>query len=146
MNTNGTRTHEILAKVFAGERVTYDEGLYLYEHADLLALGEAANARRQQINPGSRVTYLIDRNINYTNVCVTDCQFCNFYTPKSTDKKAYVNSKEILGHKIAEAAQSFGDLVAVIGVGFRPHQNHDERCHWITLAARRFSTSLGSTG
>jgi len=103
MNTNGTRTHEILAKVFAGERVTYDEGLYLYEHADLLALGEAANARRQQINPGSRVTYLIDRNINYTNVCVTDCQFCNFYTPKSTDKKAYVNSKEILGHKIAEA-------------------------------------------
>ena len=105
MNTNGTRTHEILVKVFAGERLNYEEGLYLYEHADLLSLGEAANARRQQINPGERVTYLIDRNINYTNVCVTDCQFCNFYTPHSTDAKAYVNSKEVLGKKIAEALQ-----------------------------------------
>jgi cyclic dehypoxanthinyl futalosine synthase len=103
MNTNGTRTHDILAKVFDGERISYSEGLYLYEHADLLSLGEAANARRQQINPGDRVTYLIDRNINYTNVCVTDCQFCNFYAPKSSHPKAYVNSKEILGHKIREA-------------------------------------------
>ena len=94
----------ILAKVHAGERINYEEGLHLYDHADLLDLGEAANARRQQINPGERVTYLIDRNINYTNVCVTDCQFCNFYTPKSSDPKAYVNSKEILGHKISEAA------------------------------------------
>ena len=96
-------TQNILSKIQAGERITYDEGLHLYEHADLLDLGEAANARRQQINPGERVTYLIDRNINYTNVCVTDCQFCNFYTPKSSDPKAYVNSKEILGHKISEA-------------------------------------------
>src|SRR5262245_52282134 len=96
-------TQTILAKVHAGERLNYEEGLYLYDHADLLDLGEAANARRQQLNPGGRVTYLIDRNINYTNVCVTDCQFCNFYTPKSSDPKAYVNSKEILGHKISEA-------------------------------------------
>ena len=96
-------TQTILAKAANGNRLTYDEGLHLYEHADLLELGEAAHARRGQINPPDRVTYLIDRNINYTNVCVTDCQFCNFYTPKSTDKKAYVNSKEILGHKIAEA-------------------------------------------
>jgi len=96
-------TQNILSKIQAGERINYDEGLHLYEHADLLDLGEAANARRQQLNPGERVTYLIDRNINYTNVCVTDCQFCNFYTPKSSDPKAYVNSKEILGHKISEA-------------------------------------------
>jgi cyclic dehypoxanthinyl futalosine synthase len=96
-------TKSILAKIHAGERINYEEGLHLYDHADLLDLGEAANARRQQINPGERVTYLIDRNINYTNVCVTDCQFCNFYTPKSSDPKAYVNSKEILGHKISEA-------------------------------------------
>jgi cyclic dehypoxanthinyl futalosine synthase len=96
-------TKTILAKVHAGTRINYEEGLHLYDHADLLDLGEAANARRQQLNPGERVTYLIDRNINYTNVCVTDCQFCNFYTPKSSDPKAYVNSKEILGHKISEA-------------------------------------------
>jgi len=107
MSTNGhTATiRNILDRVHAGERITYDEGLQLYEHAETLELAEAANARRQQLNPGDVVTYLIDRNINYTNVCVTDCQFCNFYTPHATDQKAYVNSKEVLGRKIAEARQ-----------------------------------------
>ncbi|MBI3762387.1 MAG: dehypoxanthine futalosine cyclase [Chloroflexi bacterium] len=107
MSNNGhTKTIEhILEKVHAGERISYEEGLLLYEQAELLDLAEAANARRQQINPGDVVSYLIDRNINYTNVCVTDCQFCNFYTPRSTDAKAYVNSKEVLGRKIEEARQ-----------------------------------------
>jgi cyclic dehypoxanthinyl futalosine synthase len=59
---------QILAKVHEGQRISYDEGLYLYEHAELLDLGEAANARRQQLVPGDVVTYMIDRNINYTNV------------------------------------------------------------------------------
>lgn len=95
----------ILARVHTGERLSYDEGLILYEQAELLDLAEAANARRQQLIPGDLVTYLIDRNINYTNVCVTDCQFCNFYTPRATDARAYVNSKAVLGRKIEEALQ-----------------------------------------
>ncbi len=94
---------QILAKVHDGKRITYDEGLLIYQHADLLDLADAANARRQQLVPGDVVTYLIDRNINYTNVCVTDCQFCNFYALPGDDKKGYVNSKLILGKKIEEA-------------------------------------------
>ncbi|MBI5671183.1 MAG: dehypoxanthine futalosine cyclase [Chloroflexi bacterium] len=94
---------QILARVHDGGRISYDEGLFLYRHADLLDLGEAANARRQQLVPGDRVTYLIDRNINYTNVCVTDCQFCNFYALPGDTKKGYVNSKHVLGQKIEEA-------------------------------------------
>jgi len=94
---------QILAKVHDGKRITYDEGLFLYQHADLLDLAAAANARRQQLVPGNRVTYLVDRNINYTNVCVTDCQFCNFYALPGDDKKGYVNSRLILGKKIEEA-------------------------------------------
>lgn len=93
----------ILARVHDGERISYDDGLLLYQHADLLDLGEAANARRQQLVPGDTVTYLIDRNINYTNVCVTDCQFCNFYALPGDTKKGYVNSKHVLGQKIEEA-------------------------------------------
>lgn len=94
---------QILAKVHNGKRITYDEGLLIYQHADLLELADAANSRRQQLVPGDTVTYLIDRNINYTNVCVTDCQFCNFYALPGDDKKGYVNSKLILGKKIEEA-------------------------------------------
>ncbi|MFN8376561.1 MAG: cyclic dehypoxanthinyl futalosine synthase [Anaerolineae bacterium] len=88
-----------------GGRITYDEGLLLYQHADLLDLANAANARRFQLNPNNFVTYLIDRNINYTNVCITDCQFCNFYALPGDSKKGYVNSKETLGKKIEEALQ-----------------------------------------
>jgi cyclic dehypoxanthinyl futalosine synthase len=104
-NGHGPEVKHILERVHAGERIAYDEGLLLYEQADLLDLAEAANARRQQINPGDVVTYLIDRNINYTNVCITDCQFCNFYTPRASDAKAYVNSKQVLGRKIEEALE-----------------------------------------
>lgn len=93
----------ILARVHQGERITFDEGLLLYQHADLLDLADAANARRQQLNPGDMVTYLIDRNINYTNVCITDCQFCNFYALPGDTSKGYVNSKLVLGKKIEEA-------------------------------------------
>lgn len=93
----------ILDRVHAGERITYDEGLLLYQSADLLDLADAANARRQQLVPGDTVTYLIDRNINYTNVCVTDCQFCNFYALPGDTRKGYVNSKAVLGRKIEEA-------------------------------------------
>jgi len=96
---------QILAKVHEGGRINYDEGLLLYQHADLLDLADAANARRQQLVPGDRVTYLIDRNINYTNVCVTDCQFCNFYALPGDNEKGYVNSKLILGSKIKEALE-----------------------------------------
>jgi cyclic dehypoxanthinyl futalosine synthase len=96
---------QILAKAQDGGRISYDEGLLLYERADLLDLAEAANARRQQVAPGEVVTYLVDRNINYTNVCVTDCQFCNFYALPGDKDKGYVNNKLILGNKIKEALE-----------------------------------------
>ncbi len=93
----------IFDKVYAGERISYEEACLLYAEADLIELGMAANARRQQLVPGNLVTYLIDRNINYTNICITDCQFCNFYALPGDTEKGYVLSKEELGRKIEEA-------------------------------------------
>ena len=55
------------------------ELLELYEKASLLELGQLADQVRQQKHPGNAVTYIIDRNINYTNICVADCKFCAFY-------------------------------------------------------------------
>ncbi|MFO7320366.1 MAG: cyclic dehypoxanthinyl futalosine synthase [Chloroflexota bacterium] len=106
---------QILARVHDGGRISYDEALLLYEHADLLDLAEAANARRQQLNPGNLVTYLIDRNINYTNVCITDCQFCNFYALPGDTTKGYVNSKEVLGQKIEETLALGGTRILMQG-------------------------------
>lgn len=93
----------ILDRVHAGERIDYAAGQLLYAEASIHDLGDAAEARRQQINPGEKITYLIDRNINYTNVCITDCQFCNFYAPWPDHEKAYINPKPVLGRKIEEA-------------------------------------------
>jgi len=66
-------------KIVADERLTRDEGLKLFREADLLQLGERAQQVRFRLNPEPRVTFVIDSNPNYTNICNTDCVFCAFY-------------------------------------------------------------------
>lgn len=76
----------ILQRGAGGGRITPEEALLLYTDAPLHALGEAADAVRRRRYPEGIVTYLIDRNINYTNVCVTACKFCAFYrAPKHAE-------------------------------------------------------------
>jgi cyclic dehypoxanthinyl futalosine synthase len=57
----------------------FTEALELYRNASLLELGLLADRERWRLHPENTVTYIIDRNINYTNVCVADCKFCAFY-------------------------------------------------------------------
>ncbi|GAA0921948.1 cyclic dehypoxanthinyl futalosine synthase [Virgisporangium aurantiacum] len=77
---------DILQRAADGGRITHDEALLLYTDAPLHPLGEAADAVRRRRYPDNVVTYLIDRNINYTNVCVTACKFCAFYrAPKHSE-------------------------------------------------------------
>ena len=76
----------ILARAADGGRISPDEALLLYTDAPLHPLGEAADAVRRRRYPDGIVTYIIDRNINYTNVCVTACKFCAFYrAPKHAE-------------------------------------------------------------
>ncbi|MBI1279689.1 MAG: dehypoxanthine futalosine cyclase [Anaerolineaceae bacterium] len=139
---------QILAKVHEGKRINYDEALYIYQHAELLDLADAANARRQQLVPGDTVTYLIDRNINYTNVCVTDCQFCNFYALPGDTEKGYVNSKLILGNKIKEALELGATRILMQG-GHNPdlpYEYYTDLVSWIhktfpTIEINAFSPS-----
>jgi cyclic dehypoxanthinyl futalosine synthase len=70
---------DALRRAADGGRITPEEALLLYTDAPLHPLGEAADAVRRRRYPDGVVTYLIDRNINYTNVCVTACRFCAFY-------------------------------------------------------------------
>src|SRR5215468_635497 len=70
---------DVLARAADGGRIAPDEAVLLYTDAPLHALGRAADAVRRRRYPDNIATYIIDRNINYTNVCYTACKFCAFY-------------------------------------------------------------------
>ena len=93
---------EILQRGADGGRISPDEALLLYTEAPLHALGESADAVRRRRYPDGIVTYLIDRNINYTNVCVTACKFCAFYrAPKHSE--GWSHSMEEILRRCGEA-------------------------------------------
>ncbi len=93
--------------------------LELYERADLLELGQLADAERWRLHPDPVVTYIVDRNINYTNVCVADCGFCAFYRrPKHAE--GWTLSYEDIGRKIDEAKQ-LGAVQILMQGGHNPY-------------------------
>lgn len=93
---------EILQRGADGGRITTDEALLLYTDAPFHELGEAADAVRRRRYPDGIVTYLIDRNINYTNVCVVACRFCAFYrAPKH--KEGWSHDMDEILRRCAEA-------------------------------------------
>ena len=87
--------------------ITKKEALDLLKNADLLALGMMADNVRKRLHPGGTVSFIIDRNINYTNVCINKCKFCAFYRDEK-DPEAYVLSKRKLFNKIKETI--YGNL------------------------------------
>jgi cyclic dehypoxanthinyl futalosine synthase len=94
----------ILQRGADGGRITPEEALLLYTEAPFHALGEAADAVRRRRYPDGIVTYLIDRNINYTNVCVTACKFCAFYrAPKHAE--GWSHPMEEILHRCGEALE-----------------------------------------
>ena len=112
------KLESILEKATNNERITPDEGLFLYEKADLPTLGKAAQIRRFHKSPQRRVTFVVDRNINYTNICVSGCRFCAFYkTPQSNE--GYVISRESLYDKIEETIRLGGTQILLQG-GMNP--------------------------
>src|SRR6185312_432300 len=95
---------DLLAHAADGGRIAPDEALLLYTDAPLHALGEAADAVRRRRYPDNIVTYLIDRNINYTNVCVTACKFCAFYRAPH-HAEGWTHSDEEILRRCGEAVE-----------------------------------------
>ena len=89
------------------------------ERVPLLELGARADALRQQKHPEGNVSYIVDRNINYSNLCVTDCRFCAFYR-RPKDAEAYVLSYEEIGRKIDEA-KAVGAVQILMQGGHNPY-------------------------
>jgi cyclic dehypoxanthinyl futalosine synthase len=109
----------LLEKGATGQRLSLAEGIFLHDNADLMALGEAADRRRRALHPEAVVTYIIDRNVNYTNVCVTRCKFCNFYKPTTAKEGKYVLSRQQLAEKFRETVELGGVQILLQG-GLNP--------------------------
>jgi cyclic dehypoxanthinyl futalosine synthase len=98
----------------ASLRLTVDEAVVLYDEAPLHALMQAAHQRRMQMIPGGYVTYLVDRNINYTNVCTINCQFCSFYRPPGHDE-TYTQTYEEISNRVRELEAIGGSRILMQG-------------------------------
>src|SRR5438128_11812602 len=105
-------------RVRAGERLSGDEALELYRQAPTALLGRLADAVRARKHPGGIVTYIIDRNVNYTNVCVAKCNFCAFYRPVGS-AEGYVLGFEELFRKIDETI-AVGGVQLLLQGGHNP--------------------------
>ncbi|VAY87365.1 Menaquinone via futalosine step 3 [hydrothermal vent metagenome] len=95
-------------------RLTNKEALYLIENASLLELGEMASKKKLELHPKKITSFVVDRNINYTNICWVDCKFCAFYK-HSKDKDAYVLTYDEIDKKIDELLEIGGTQILFQG-------------------------------
>jgi cyclic dehypoxanthinyl futalosine synthase len=116
MTDNETRREldAVADRLLAGERITPVEGLLLLRHEKLTSLGAMADLVRRRKHGGGVVTYIIDRNINYTNVCNAFCTFCAFYRRPNSDE-GYVLSVEAIEEKIRETYALGGNQILLQG-------------------------------
>src|SRR5438445_12959580 len=112
MNSDA-RLSVLSEKVEAGARLSFDDGLFLEEHADLFALGELANLVRERKN-GNNVYYNVNTHINPTNVCVYRCTFCAFRADLKSPK-GYVMSDEQILERAAEADRRGATELHIVG-------------------------------
>ncbi|HEX9049388.1 MAG TPA: cyclic dehypoxanthinyl futalosine synthase [Anaeromyxobacter sp.] len=107
-----------LQKGADGERLDADEAELLDEKAPLLELGLAADQRRRALHGDGVVTYIVSRNVNYTNVCTTACHFCAFYRPRG-HREAYVLGRDELAAKLDETVK-LGGIELLMQGGLHP--------------------------
>jgi len=100
-NGNG-RVGEVLDRALAGGRISDEDALALLRSRDLVRVGRAADELRGRRVDPKRVTFIIDRNVNYTNVCHTDCDFCAFYRRPGDHREGYLLPKPVIFKKIEE--------------------------------------------
>ncbi len=131
-------SESIEERVLAGERLGREEGLWLLREAELLELGALANTVRFRINPEPAVTFVIDSNPNYTNICITDCSFCAFYR-KPGAKDGYALTVEQVMERVQKAAD-LGATTVLLQGGHNPEFGLDYYVSLVRETRRRFPT------
>jgi cyclic dehypoxanthinyl futalosine synthase len=145
-----TSLDTLLQRAADGERLSVAEGERLLAESSLFDLGLAADAVRKRKHPAGVVTYIVDRNVNYTNVCTTSCRFCAFYRPVGHGE-GYVLSRDELAEKLGEVVAAGGVQILLQG-GLNPDLRigwYEDLFRWIKREFRvqgagpDGSTSLG---
>ena len=114
LEPSGRPVHQILDDAVAGRRISAGDAHTLLREGDLLDLGMAAHEVRNRFNDPKVATYNVDRNINYTNVCVYKCRFCAFYRPPG-DPEGYLLPFEEIGRKVEETLALNGTGILMQG-------------------------------
>ncbi|RLB42773.1 MAG: dehypoxanthine futalosine cyclase [Deltaproteobacteria bacterium] len=114
---------QTVRKLENGEPIGLDEARALYGNMDLLTLGQLAHMVRARLNGASQVTFAIDRNINYTNICVSGCRFCAFFRNRDHEQ-AYVIDDKTLEKKVIETRELGGTHILFQG-GLNPDLDLD---------------------
>src|SRR6188768_3245585 len=106
---------ELFQRALRFDFLSPSEGQFLFTNAPLAELMDVANQMRRHFHPDNKVTWIIDRNVNTTNVCIANCKFCNFYRiPGHAD--AYITDIETYKKKIEETIRWGGDQLLLQGV------------------------------
>ncbi len=111
---------DVAEKISSGNRITDEEYLLLESDGDFYQLGVFADTIRRKLHPENRVTYVIDRNINYTDICISACKFCAFFKTPEQEKGYLLDSRELL-EKIEETQKVGGTQILLQG-GLHPDQ------------------------
>ena len=125
-------------RVLSGRRLSREEGLWVWQHGDLLEMAELANRVRFRHNPQPVVTFVIDTNPNYTNVCITDCVFCAFYR-KPGAAGGYTLTVEQVMEKIQRSVE-LGATTILLQGGHNPKLPLEYYLELVRETRRRFPT------
>jgi cyclic dehypoxanthinyl futalosine synthase len=126
--------------IHSGKRLTPDEGIFLLRNAELLDLGSLANEIRFKKNPDSRVTFVVDTNPNYTNICNIDCIFCAFYRHPGEEGE-YTYSVDHMIRKFKESAEK-GVTTILLQGGVNPAVPFD---YYVEMVERTIKEVPGVT-
>lgn len=120
----------------ATDRLSVAAARSLWEEADVFALGAKAHAVRLARHPEPIVTYIVDRNINYTNICACGCRFCAFFRPPG-HAEGYVLSRDALAAKVAET-EALGGYQILLQGGMNPDLGIDFYTGMLAFLRERF--------
>ncbi|MDA8085840.1 MAG: dehypoxanthine futalosine cyclase [Nitrospiraceae bacterium] len=114
-------------KTLSLSRLSKKEAVRLLKKGDLLELGRMADGRKKALHPGDTITFVVDRNINYTNVCINECRFCAFYRREGAPGAYVLGMNELFG-KIEETLALGGTQILLQGglnpsLGIKFHMN-----------------------
>jgi len=135
-----TNIELIKEKVFSNQRLDADDAMVLFDQAELLQLADLANNRRRNLHPEPVVTFVSDRNINYTNVCVSGCKFCAFFRPPG-HKDGYVIEPSVLDKKIEETLFLGGTQILLQG-GMNPDLDLNYYIHLLQHIKNNFKSHI----